>query len=89
MLMIAATLGDGTFEARWGGPLVLVSALGVRAVDGYLNIIVFHYIAHHFPDEEQAVTVVFDVVLLALSFRVVVHVGAGGNSNVQRLNAWR
>ena len=41
---------------------------GIRGVDGYLNIIVFRYIAHAFPHEEQAVTVFFGGILLGLSF---------------------
>lgn len=46
----------------------LAPPVGIRGVDGYLNIIVFRYIAHTFPRHEQAVTVFFGGVLLALSF---------------------
>ena len=68
VLISAAGIGDGTFEAKWGGLAVLLSALGVRCVDGYLNIIIFRYIAQNFPREEQAVTMFFGGVLLAFSF---------------------
>jgi hypothetical protein len=33
LLMAAATLGNGAFEASWGGPVVLASTLGApRAI---------------------------------------------------------
>ena len=37
-------------------------------MDGYLNVILFRYIAQRFPYHEQAVTVFVGIVMLSFSF---------------------
>ena len=82
MVWPAVTIHSSLFEREWGKALVLVSALLVRGVDGYLETMVWRYIAHRYgPRDEQAVTLFFGIVAMLVNLagssiaEALIHVG--------------
>ena len=67
-LLVIAMVGDGTFEADFWGYVVVMSALVVRMMDGYIGIMVFRFIAAKHEENEQSITVFFGVTAMVINF---------------------
>lgn len=57
IVLAMAILADGSFEFKAAGPLLVGAACTVRLLDGFLEVIIFRYIAARFPEHKADVTV--------------------------------
>ena len=71
VVVAMAALRDGQFEFEGSGALLVFSACVVRALDGFLEVIIFRYIAVKFPREKAHVTVFMGIIEKLVGFAFI------------------